>query len=108
MKTFDELRDSIIKNRAFSISIAGTADTGEPVYFSEGIKRTYKEISAEDIQAALNLFLSGDYGTFYSDDEQPTPGGEYGEYKSIYGTDKEAIKIHREGRTIKIYFQFER
>lgn len=103
MLDFNEVKKDICENELFFLTLTGTARSGEAVYLSAGIKRFYQE-DPEPAAIALDKFMTGDYGTFYNE-EEPCKGHEYGEYISRYGG---PIMIHREAGTIKIYFQYER
>lgn len=105
MKTFREIQDYVITNNAFGIEVTGD------ICYSKGISIAMNENSgfSAEVDAALKLFESGNFGTFYDDGEQPTPDREYGCYKSSLGDfPNGSIMIHRDISVITVYFQFER
>lgn len=74
-----------------------------------------KSFEIADVERALDRFLSGDFGTFYCEDEEPVVGCEYGCYASKFGDTPSsgAIMVHRENSPrasweVVAYFQFER
>ena len=111
---FKEVREIVIKH---GFGLTPFTHKGIPCGMSHGINYALlsKGIPVAEVEAAIDRFLVGDFGSFYEHDEAPTPGQEYGCYPSAYGSDPDvgAIMVHREPSNmvpwdLVVYFQFER
>ena len=106
---FGQIKGLVIKH-GFGLTTFEHKDT--PCAMSHGVNYALLShgIQLEELTAALDRFMAGDWGNFYDVDEEPSIGQEYGQYPSSFGseTDTGAIMIHRENDQVKAYFQFER
>lgn len=112
--SFNEIEDMVVKN---GFGLEPFTHKGVACAMSHGIHYALlsKGLPIAEVEAALDRFLAGDFGSFYAHDEAPTPGREYGCYPSAYGSDPDAgaIMVHREPSNmvpwdLVVYFQFER
>lgn len=110
--TFDEIKHFVIE-KDFGREKHGSYE-GEPLFYSMGVLAALKSgsIKQREVDDALKRFCVDDFNGFYEPPEKYDLGAEYGLYPSSLSegkyNDPADIRVHRENRTLVVYFDFER